>query len=286
MREKTEMLPTTSTLTSSTSTSSTTTTTPRWKDTKSTIGGLTPLESLIGGMVAGTVSVLCTYPLDLARAQLAVLRKKKKIHATVVSELTEQTLGKSRTKGLTYVLTNRFRQGGVWGLYRGITPTLLGILPYSGIAFTINEQAKRQITHIMQREPTTFERIQCGALSGLFAQSIAYPLEVTRRRMQTIGIVPTSGSESAAINFTGVAPQLKPSVDELPEGRFAVEGRNGEVRFDNGNYSGNGNNITQQRYLQSARLDLAGEGAGHGIANASGTTTTSSSSSSSLSSPR
>jgi len=160
----------------------------------------------------------------------------------------------------------------------------LGILPYSGIAFTINEQAKRQITHIMQREPTTFERIQCGALSGLFAQSIAYPLEVTRRRMQTIGIVPTSGSESAAINFTGVAPQLKPSVDELPEGRFAVEGRNGEVRFDNGNYSGNGNNITQQRYLQSARLDLAGEGAGHGIANASGTTTTSSSSSSSSSS--
>ena len=40
--------------------------------------GLTPVESLISGMIAGTVSVLCTYPLDLARAQLAVLRKKKK----------------------------------------------------------------------------------------------------------------------------------------------------------------------------------------------------------------
>lgn len=69
----------------------------------------------------------------------------------------------------------------------------------------------------MQREPTTWERMQCGALSGLVAQSIAYPLEVTRRRMQTIGIVPTYGSESAAINFMGVAPALKPSVDELPE---------------------------------------------------------------------
>ena len=61
------------------------------------------------------------------------------------------------------------------------------------------------------------EKLQCGALSGLFAQTLAYPLEVTRRRMQTIGIVPTSGSESAVINFTGVTPQLKPSVDELPQ---------------------------------------------------------------------
>ena len=56
----------------------------------------------------------------------------------------------------------------------------------------------------------------CGALSGLLAQTLAYPLEVTRRRMQTIGIVPTSGSESAAINFMGVS-KLKHQVDELPE---------------------------------------------------------------------
>lgn len=36
---------------------------------------LTPMESLFSGSVAGAVSVLCTYPLDLTRAQLAVLKK-------------------------------------------------------------------------------------------------------------------------------------------------------------------------------------------------------------------
>jgi hypothetical protein len=41
-------------------------------------GGLTPFESLISGMTAGAVSVMATYPLDLTRAQLAVLKKKKK----------------------------------------------------------------------------------------------------------------------------------------------------------------------------------------------------------------
>ncbi len=39
--------------------------------------GLTPKESLLSGMVAGAISVVCTYPLDLTRAQLAVLRKHK-----------------------------------------------------------------------------------------------------------------------------------------------------------------------------------------------------------------
>ena len=108
-------------------------------------------------------------------------------------------------KGIGYVLSASYERGGILGLYRGITPTLLGMLPYSGIAFTINEQAKRQITHITHREPTTIERLLCGGLSGLFAQTLSYPLEVTRRRMQTIGIVPTTGSESATTMVTQFA---------------------------------------------------------------------------------
>mmetsp|Transcript_15318 Transcript_15318/g.23262 ORF Transcript_15318/g.23262 Transcript_15318/m.23262 type:complete len:512 (+) Transcript_15318:29-1564(+) len=190
--------------------------------------GLTPVESLISGMTAGAVSSLCTYPLDMARAQLAVLRKQKKpttITATSVpisSPLNHGQLGiggasstptKSK-KGILHLLTQSFQRSGLPGLYRGITPTILGILPYSGVAFTINEQAKRRITTVMGREPTTMERLQCGALSGLFAQTLAYPLEVTRRRMQTIGIVPTSGSESAAVNFAGVSA-VRPCVDEM-----------------------------------------------------------------------
>jgi solute carrier family 25 protein 42 len=38
--------------------------------------GLSAMESLGSGMIAGAVSVCMTYPLDLTRAQLAVLRRK------------------------------------------------------------------------------------------------------------------------------------------------------------------------------------------------------------------
>ncbi|EEC51868.1 predicted protein, partial [Phaeodactylum tricornutum CCAP 1055/1] len=137
--------------------------------------GLTPLESLISGMVAGTVSVMLTYPLDLTRAQLAVLRRHR--HAA--------------NRGFVSVLTDNYTQRGPLGLFRGVVPTLIGILPYSGIAFALNEQAKREVQHMTQRDLTTIERMQCGAFSGLIAQSITYPIEVTRRRMQTIGLVET-----------------------------------------------------------------------------------------------
>lgn len=152
--------------------------------------GLSPSESLVSGSLAGAVSVVLTYPLDLTRAQLAVLKKKRDAH------------GKKIHQSFPTVFKNNYKNGGMVGLYRGITPTLLGILPYSGIAFTINEQTKRRIHHATGREPTTVERMQCGALSGLIAQSMTYPLEVTRRRMQTIGIIPTSGGD-ASVNVLG-----------------------------------------------------------------------------------
>jgi hypothetical protein len=171
--------------------------------------GLSPLESLVAGMIAGTVSVICTYPLDLVRAQLAVLKHNKVVgtttippsqpgitnhsHNTMVSSLSSPVPTQLRTiapnHGFLRVLNDNYMRGGIVGLFRGITPTLFGILPYSGIAFTLNEQGKREIQHIMGRDVTTMERLQCGAFSGLIAQTVTYPIEVTRRRMQTIGLV-------------------------------------------------------------------------------------------------
>ena len=57
------------------------------------------------------------------------------------------------------------------------------------------------------------EKIPCGALSGLVAQSITYPLEVIRRRMQTIGIVPTSGTDAAVDVLTTTNTTTSPAAN-------------------------------------------------------------------------
>ena len=99
---------------------------PKW--------GLSPVESLCAGMVAGATSVVATYPLDLTRAQLAVLRTKK-----------NDVNSKSKHQGFVSTLVDNYRSRGTVGLFRGITPTLIGILPYSGLAFAFNEQGKRKV---------------------------------------------------------------------------------------------------------------------------------------------
>jgi solute carrier family 25, member 42 len=158
--------------------------------------GLTPLESLLAGMVAGTVSVLCTYPLDLVRAQLAVLKHHHPSRTAA-----------TQNPGFLGVVQENYSRAGVRGLFRGLTPTLGGILPYSGLAFCLNEQGKRELQHWYGRDVTTLERLQCGAFSGLVAQTVTYPIEVTRRRMQTIGLV--GRHETALSSSLGDATTMK-----------------------------------------------------------------------------
>ena len=88
------------------------------------------------------------------------------------------------------------------------------------------------------RDVTTVERMICGGLSGLIAQTIAYPLEVTRRRMQTIGIVPTSGvdaavdcvgkgstkAEAAEAAIRAVTPTKPPSMAAIVKELYAEQG--------------------------------------------------------------
>lgn len=47
--------------------------------------------------------------------------------------------------GVPELLRTVVREAGFRALYRGVTPSLVGIIPYAGIAFSINEQAKHEV---------------------------------------------------------------------------------------------------------------------------------------------
>lgn len=77
---------------------------------------------------------------------------------------------------------------GVVGLFRGLTPTLLGIVPYAGISFgtfhTIKEEYKSAAGLEHDGQIPLWVRLPAGGLAGLIAQSVTYPLNVVKRRMQ------------------------------------------------------------------------------------------------------
>jgi solute carrier family 25 protein 42 len=125
-------------------------------------------ELLVAGAAAGAVSVIVTYPLDLARARMAVAEFKK--------------------GGVYENLSTGYRKYGFSSLYRGLSPTLLGILPYAGISFATFDTLKNQVQkHTKRKDVTPIERLLFGTLAGLAGQVCTYPIDIVRRRMQTEG---------------------------------------------------------------------------------------------------
>lgn len=80
--------------------------------------------SFIAGSLAGVTATTATYPLDLARARMAVS------HRGIYRNLLD-------------VFAKTVRQEGAAALYHGFVPTMLGIIPYAGCSFFTFETLKR-----------------------------------------------------------------------------------------------------------------------------------------------
>ncbi|KAF8025731.1 hypothetical protein BT93_F2537 [Corymbia citriodora subsp. variegata] len=136
--------------------------------------GTGPFVDLLAGSASGGTAVLCTYPLDLARTKLA--------YQVMDSYSCENRHSRPRRLKLRNIFRDVYREGGVRAFYRGIGPTLVGILPYAGLKYYIYEELKLKIPE--DRQDSIAMRLSCGALAGLFGQTFTYPLDVVRRQMQ------------------------------------------------------------------------------------------------------
>ncbi|KTG40682.1 hypothetical protein cypCar_00014678 [Cyprinus carpio] len=90
---------------------------------------------------------------------------------------------------ILHVFVRISREEGLQTLYRGFTPTILGVVPYAGLSFFTYETLKKiHAEHTGRSHPFSYERLAFGACAGLIGQSASYPLDVVRRRMQTAGV--------------------------------------------------------------------------------------------------
>lgn len=135
---------------------------------------LPPFPRFLAGSLAGTTAAMLTYPLDMVRARMAVTAREM-------------------YSNIMHVFVRISQEEGVKTLYRGFTPTILGVIPYAGITFFTYETLKKLHTEKTKRsQPYPYERLAFGACAGLIGQSASYPLDVVRRRMQTAGVTGSS----------------------------------------------------------------------------------------------
>ncbi|KAF9954117.1 hypothetical protein BGZ65_004233 [Modicella reniformis] len=130
---------------------------------------------LAAGALAGLTSVACTYPLDIVRTRLSI----QSAQIANTEEAQAALPGIWKTMAIIYT-----QEGGVVGLYRGLGPTLMGVAPYVALNFQAYEVLRAYLTPPGETSPSVVRKLLCGALAGSFAQTVTYPLDVLRRRMQ------------------------------------------------------------------------------------------------------
>lgn len=188
----------------------------------------TPFRRFISGSMAGTVSVFFTYPLEVIRVRLAFDTRQdsrssfsgicKKIYhetAPTVNPATNSPLARTAAgapiAAATATLQHAAPHGGLANFFRGFTPTLWGMLPYAGCSFlthdTVSDVLRRPrfaayTTLPAAERPASTDKkndkpaqlkswaeLTSGGTAGFVSQTVSYPFEVVRRRMQVGGVV-------------------------------------------------------------------------------------------------
>ncbi|EFJ47913.1 hypothetical protein VOLCADRAFT_44344, partial [Volvox carteri f. nagariensis] len=161
-----------------------------------------PIVDLVAGSAAGATAVLLTYPLDMVRTRMAWAMDGGNASTAAVPEAHGLAAAARQPPAhhirIGAMLVHTARHEGIRGLYRGLAPTLYGIMPYAGLKFFVYGSLKQCVS---ERLPVPY-MLAFGGVSGLLAQTVTYPLDVVRRRMQVYGIQQEAAASAVTSRLT------------------------------------------------------------------------------------
>jgi solute carrier family 25 phosphate transporter 23/24/25/41 len=137
------------------------------------IDAMEPVYRILCAGTAAAVGNVLTYPLDLVRARITLTAK-----------------GGPAYDGILPAFRHIHREAGVKGFYKGLRPTLLAVVPFVAVQQTTVDLTKA-LASDLGSPPTPPVLMACGASAGLLAQTVVYPLDILRRRMQ-LGATPSN----------------------------------------------------------------------------------------------
>lgn len=178
----------------------------------------TPVRRFVSGSLAGMMSVFFTYPLEVIRVRLAFETNQharsnlssivRKIYSEQAPRVHQPSNPIAATA--TQVVDTVTPRSGLPNFFRGFTPTLLGMIPYAGASFLAHDlmsdfmrlpalapyttlpNTSREETSTSTHKPAQLRywaELSTGGIAGFVSQTVSYPLEVIRRRMQVGGVV-------------------------------------------------------------------------------------------------
>jgi len=141
-------------------------------------------KHMVAGAGAGWATSLVTCPLDVVKTRMQSLQYW---HGHVSGQSAPPN---NTPKALLYI----WRTEGIRGLYRGLTPTMIGYLPSFAIYFSVYQRSKRHVErrfrkYLTGEVPLPAVNIVSAIIAGTCSNLSTNPLWVVRTRMMTQHLV-------------------------------------------------------------------------------------------------
>ena len=130
-------------------------------------------QDLRAGTLAGLFQMTITYPIETVRTRLTLSR---------------ELAGGTVYRGIGHCFVDTAKREGVSALYKGFGVAVLSGAPYVGLQMSIYKLAQQMLPTRADGSSAVYWKLTSGAAAGLIAQSLMYPGDTLRRRMQTNGI--------------------------------------------------------------------------------------------------
>jgi len=162
---------------------------------------LSMLQYTLAGGLAGTGAAVLLTPVELVKCKLQVQDVETLYHHTTneIANGAAQTTTKVHYKGPIHVIYDTLKKHGLKGMYRGGMGTLIREVSGGAAWFGIYEIAcsyMMKSSNITNKDDLApWKLAACGALAGISYNSLSFPVDVIKSKMQTEEFVVTNGKK-------------------------------------------------------------------------------------------
>ncbi|KAL0588537.1 Solute carrier family 25 member 43 [Plecturocebus cupreus] len=130
------------------------------------LGHISQWSSIMAGSLAGMVSAVVTYPTDLIKTRLIV-----------------QNMLEPSYRGLLHAFCTIYQQEGFLALYRGVSLTAVGALPFSAGSLLVYMNLEK-IWNGPRDQFSLPQKFANVCLAAAVTQTLSFPFDTVKRKMQ------------------------------------------------------------------------------------------------------
>ncbi|XP_061472124.1 mitochondrial thiamine pyrophosphate carrier isoform X1 [Rhineura floridana] len=143
---------------------------------------------LCGGLSACAATVT-VQPLDTLRTRLAA-QGEPKIY-----------------RNLRHAIVSVYQKEGLLSFYKGLTPTIIAIVPYAGFQFSFYSFLKKVYDWIIPSEEMKTGNVKnfvCGSCAGVLSKTFTYPFDLFKKRLQVAGFEEARAAFGQVRTYSGL----------------------------------------------------------------------------------